>query len=546
MPLLRIPPFPGSKPFPLGVASESAATPGDEALELAVQLIRDAKVAGSYWGSQPDLPEGPYVLARIRNDTIEAHSTTLPVVLWTSSEKGRPIEGRMLHRVSGDCDPWHLLSGASEVVVDADDELALIAAIAGVPVRCLGSGPYQAVAGGHAGLLQVLRGPSLGACEFVSPFDGEPITLSEAIDLCAFWRRLIDSNRPIRAAIGFASWKRTTVAPLLWQGSHDVRFATDGGQVEEGDEVAVWRSRVAAEQLANLAQRGARLVEVEDGFIRSVGLGADCIPPLSIIVDRLGIYFDPNQPSDLELLLEEGGFPDELVARAGRLRRLIVESGISKYDVGGPSAVRRSNEKRNLLVIGQVEDDRSVRCGGGSVQSNVELLRRVRQGAPDAFISYRPHPDVQAGHRIGHIADDQLAGLADEVVQSGSISQSIEMADEVHVITSLAGFEALLRGKVVTTYGVPFYAGWGLTRDLGDIPSRRMARRTLDELVAAVLLLYPRYLDPLTGLPCPAEILALRLAEGSGFPPKGLLVRLRQMQGRWRRRISALRSRVSK
>ena len=545
MPLLRIPPFPGSRPFSLGVPSEDAAPPGDEALEVAVQFIRESRAAGAFWGSQPDLPEAPYVLVRTRHDSAEACSTSLPMVVWASPAKAQSVEPQ-IHQVSGDCDPWHLLRGAAEVVVDADDELALIAAIAGVPVRCLGSGPFLAAADGPAGLLHLLRGPSLGACNFVSPFTGEQISLCGAIELCAFWRRSIDSNRPIRAALGFATWKKTTVAPLLWAGSGDVPFAIGGDHVEESDEVAIWRSKVPAKQIADLVQRRARLVEVEDGFIRSVGLGADCVPPLSIVVDRRGIYFDPNQPSDLEMLLEEGDFPDELIARAERLRRLIVESGISKYEVGGPTAIRRSNEQRNLLVIGQVEDDRSVRCGGGPVQTNAELLRRVRQGAPDAAISYRPHPDVQAGHRIGHIPDDALAGLADDVVISGSIAQSIDMADEVHVITSLAGFEALLRGKPVTTYGAPFYAGWGLTSDLGNIPARRTARRTLDELVAAVLLLYPRYLDPLTGLPCPAEILALRLAEGSGLPAKGLLVRLRQMQGRWRRRISALRSRVLK
>jgi capsular polysaccharide export protein len=66
----------------------------------------------------------------------------------------------------------------------------------------------------------------------------------------------------------------------------------------------------------------------------------------------------------------------------------------------------------------------------------------------------------------------------------------------------------------VTVHGVPFYAGWGLTIDRGPVPARRTARRTLDELVAAALLLYPRYLDPLTGLPCPAEVLVGRLNNG--------------------------------
>jgi capsular polysaccharide export protein len=73
-----------------------------------------------------------------------------------------------------------------------------------------------------------------------------------------------------------------------------------------------------------------------------------------------------------------------------------------------------------------------------------------------------------------------------------------------------------MRGKRVTVYGVPFYAGWGLTIDKGPVPPRRTAKRTLDELVAAALLLYPRYFDPVTGLPCPAEVVVERLARGKG------------------------------
>jgi len=113
------------------------------------------------------------------------------------------------------------------------------------------------------------------------------------------------------------------------------------------------------------------------------------------------------------------------------------------------------------------------------------------------------------------------------------------MVDEVHVNTSLTGFEALLRHKPVTTYGVPFYAGWGLTTDLGPVPSRRNATRTLDELVAAALLLYPRYLDPLTGLPCPAEVVVGRLGAGDEEDLR-LIVGLRRLQGKLMRRLRSL------
>jgi len=113
------------------------------------------------------------------------------------------------------------------------------------------------------------------------------------------------------------------------------------------------------------------------------------------------------------------------------------------------------------------------------------------------------------------------------------------MVDEVHVNTSLAGFEALLRDKRVTTYGVPFYAGWGLTNDLGPVPTRRTARRSIDELVAAALILYPRYFDPVTGLPCPAEVVVARLS-GGGTGDANLVVGLRRLQGKVMRRLRSL------
>lgn len=92
-------------------------------------------------------------------------------------------------------------------------------------------------------------------------------------------------------------------------------------------------------------------------------------------------------------------------------------------------------------------------------------------------------------------------------------------------MTSLLGFEALLRGTPVTTYGAPFYAGWGLTTDLGNIPERRRARPSLEGLVHATLIDYPRYFDPLTGKICPVEVIVERLAEGP-IPNPGPINRL--------------------
>ncbi|MCY1365408.1 Capsule polysaccharide biosynthesis protein [compost metagenome] len=183
-------------------------------------------------------------------------------------------------------------------------------------------------------------------------------------------------------------------------------------------------------------------------------------------------------------------------ARAARLRATLVEKKISKYNVGHSFALApQSAGRRVLLVPGQVEDDASIRSGSPLVQRNLDLLLKVRVGNPGAWIVYKPHPDVVAGNRRGGIAEADLTGLADQVADEANISACLAVADEVHTMTSLTGFEGLLFGKKVYCYGAPFYAGWGLTVDHIPLPHRRR-RLSIEELVFVALCQYPRYRLP--------------------------------------------------
>jgi capsular polysaccharide export protein len=220
------------------------------------------------------------------------------------------------------------------------------------------------------------------------------------------------------------------------------------------------------------------------------------------------------------------------------LKNRLVEADISKYGRSRNEIKLADRNRHIILVAGQVEDDRSI-CTGGFGMTNLELLARARAHEPDAHIIYKPHPDVVAGHRKGHVETTEALRFADEIQHNMAITSLIDAVDGVHVITSLAGFEALLRGKAVTTHGVPFYAGWGLTKDLGDVPARRTRRLSLDELVAGTLLLYPRYTDPVTRLPCPAELLVERIAHGTASISTPLIT-LRQWQGRLRSLLRSL------
>src|SRR5690606_3850261 len=119
-------------------------------------------------------------------------------------------------------------------------------------------------------------------------------------------------------------------------------------------------------------QSGARLLRMEDGFVRSVGLGSDFVPPLSLVLDGTGIYFDPRQPSELEHLLNSRDFSQEDMRRAARVRELIVEQQITKYNIE-PTATPlwQQTDRQVVLVPGQVEDDASIRYGCGDVRTNL-------------------------------------------------------------------------------------------------------------------------------------------------------------------------------
>ncbi len=276
---------------------------------------------------------------------------------------------------------------------------------------------------------------------------------------------------------------------------------------------------------ASRAPRDLPGLRVEDGFLRSRGLGAGLVPPLSLVVDDLGIYYDPSRESRLERLIAASAeLPPACLTRAEALVRTLTRTRLSKYNLDARPLPELPAGHR-ILVPGQVEDDASILTGCPGAASNLQLLERTRAENPGAVILYKPHPDVEAGLRPGALTRDEALRHADMVLERADPVALIEAVDEIWTLTSLTGFEALLRGKPVTCLGQPFYAGWGLTRDLVPAPERRRARPALAGLVHAVLIDYPRYLDPVSGLPCPPETAAWRLSQGA-IPRPGPLNRL--------------------
>jgi len=324
---------------------------------------------------------------------------------------------------------------------------------------------------------------------YIDPETGKRCEPERLIEWMGLQRRMRERFPEAIYALGFHPWKRP-VLRNFFQGSY-VKFVKRLEEVPDNTNLVIWGRSEAA------CGRGLRVIRLEDGFLRSVGLGANLIRPLSWVMDMKGIYYDATQASDLEKLLQETSFDSELISRARMLRLRIVENGITKYNIGTAKWKRSQTGKRLILVPGQVESDSSILFGSAFVRRNIDLLRTVREANMDAHIIYKPHPDVVAGVRMNGDGEGESSFWCDELVLDCPIGELLEDVDEVHTMTSLSGFEALLRGKKVVTYGQPFYSGWGLTVDRHPV-ERRKRSLMLDELVAGVLVLYPTYISRVT------------------------------------------------
>nr|WP_246270734.1 hypothetical protein [Hongsoonwoonella zoysiae] len=347
---------------------------------------------------------------------------------------------------------------------------------------------------------------------------------AEALEALAVGASISKDNSLPTFCAGAQSWNHASINAAFGTADLPVTFC---GRLEEAIEraakakgrVVSWAGKTDDALASFAAARGVPLLRIEDGFIRSVGLGAGLVGGAMIACDDDGIYYDASRPSRMERLLATASLTEAQIARGRNLRERIVELRLTKYNVGKRAAqLSLPTDKEIILVPGQVADDAGIRRSISSLidcntteNVNLDLLRLVRARNPAAHILYKPHPDVQARLRKGRVAPRELDGIADQTVADVDILELIGLCDRVETFSSLSGFEALLRGKPVTVYGMPFYAGWGLTEDLGFC-SRRNRKRGVDELVYLALVEYCRTIDPVSMKPCTPEFLLKRLA----------------------------------
>ncbi|WP_246594609.1 capsular polysaccharide biosynthesis protein [Mameliella sediminis] len=428
----------------------------------------------------------------------------------------------------GPASPWSLLEGATAVYT-VSSQMGFEAILAGHRPRVFGA-PFYA----GWGLTQdedpiprrrrqLTRAQLCAAALILFPhwYDPHDDRLCEIEDVLGTLEARARAWREDRlgwVASGMRLWKRAPLKKFFGQ-EGPLTFEDD---VEKAGDIA---KRDGRPHMCWAGKAAGKTVRVEDGFLRSRGLGAELVPPLSLVLDSEGIYYDPTRPSALESWVRRRAAtmrPDQ-IRRTHRLIDALVSEGLSKYNLSGDLPALPPGYR--ILVPGQVEDDASVLKGSPGLQNNAALLERARTENPDAVILWKPHPDVEAGLRRGAVASPER--WADMVLDRCDIGAVLREVDAVWTMTSLTGFEALLRGCRVVTLGAPFYAGWGLTRDLGPVPARRLhgPRPTLEALVHATLIDYPRYFDPVTGSPCPVETTVKRLKTGR-IPRPGAANRL--------------------
>lgn len=306
----------------------------------------------------------------------------------------------------------------------------------------------------------------------------------------------------------------------------------EGSRASEVDVFTTWGSSPYNSHAFAIGQAqalGKPLLSLEYGFISSLGPATSQSPHHSIVVCPDSIFFDATRPSVMEDRLNSDDYQlDETQrARATDCIGRIVSHHITKYNHAPRIDLRgrfpANGRKRVLLVdqrLGDFTVDKGMGCG-----YTFERMWNAALALPDHEVIVKLHPDAISGGQgsyFGCLVPDPPppnVTLVDFEVNPFCL---FEVVDEVWVCTSQLGFEALMTGLEVHCFGVPFYAGWGLTHDRVVVPRRRR-QRSIVEIFHLFHIEHSRYFVPGRGL-ADIEDLIQFLTESeteATFPPVG-------------------------
>ena len=254
-------------------------------------------------------------------------------------------------------------------------------------------------------------------------------------------------------------------------------------------------------------QANLDVVVCEDGFIRSYNTWADMRVPwwqrtgYSMLCDTMGHYFDATRQSTIETMLNDKNLvlSDAQIAEARRLIEKIVSNKVSKYNHQSLAVPKVGRDGiRKVLVVDQSYGDFSIKRGLADDETFAKMLEAAIRENPDADILVKTHPDTLAGKKSvkqGYYQDLKPQGNVYKITTPINPYSLMGLCDKVYVCSSQFGMEALMAGKEVHTFGMPFYAGWGLTIDAQRL-ERRTNTRTLEELFYIFYCMYTHWLNP--------------------------------------------------
>lgn len=281
------------------------------------------------------------------------------------------------------------------------------------------------------------------------------------------------------------------------------------------DAIAGWGHKPTASRARQIARRKSLpYIAFEDGFLRSVFPG-NGEKPLSLVMDRTGIYYDATQPNDLEALVRRRA--DSLSA-TGRIRASmdrLRQSRLSKYNTATLHTVedlglRTLRPHDRVLVIDQTAGDASIAGARSSEQTFAAMLVAAVAENPGAELLVRVHPETVLGRKPGHFSSAQIdrlarmdpgvarardAGLLRMTSEPVNPWALLEACSKVYCVSSQLGFEGLMAGCEVHCFGSAFYNGWGLAIDRTCRPSTNRTPARLEALFAAVYFDYMRYIS---------------------------------------------------
>ncbi|MGP9799097.1 capsular polysaccharide export protein, LipB/KpsS family [Halomonas sp. 86] len=272
----------------------------------------------------------------------------------------------------------------------------------------------------------------------------------------------------------------------------------------------ITESKNKSEQRLAAKKLSRPLIFIEDGFLRSMAIGLSGEAGLSIILDDLTSYYDSTKPSRMEMLLEDGEeLTSEELSRANAAINRIVSNKLSKYNHAPNIELSIGSNNKKVLLLDQRFGDQSVISGGGNEDSFHLMLQDAISNNPDADILIKQHPDAITGGKSSYFNNDKIAytkHMSNVYLINYDINphRLFDIVNEVYVVTSGMGFEALLAGKKVHCYGLPFYSGWGVTEDVQKI-ERRTRKRSVEEIFFVSYILLSRYYSPILNRQCSLE-----------------------------------------